>query len=165
MGGFSDRLIIGEDIEFCNRIIKHHRAILYSPEVVVFHHQRKLFRPFFRQRFIYGFSVPGIIKERREPANFFYAVPLIFLLSLSAGFIGGLFNKTVFFIWLIVIVGYLLLVLFESIRYSFEKRDVPLIFAAITIGNLVPGIGTLASLLRISVNIKKAFAAEIVHRE
>jgi len=159
LGGFNVDLIIGEDIELCNRIISYNRKILYSNEVVVFHHPRSLFRAFIRQRFIYGFSALSVIKERCIAANIFYLIPLVFLLSISAGFIVGLFNQTILLIWLLLILGSFIIVLDEAIRYSSKITEIPLTIPAIIIGTLVPGIGTLLALLEVKIDIKKAFAA------
>ena len=159
MGGFNDDLIIGEDIELCNRIVSYNRKILYSNEVVVFHHPRSLFRAFIRQRFIYGFSAISVVKENCSAANIFYLVPLVFLLSVSAGFIAGLFNQTILFIWLFLILGYFLIVLAESIQYSSKITEIPPTIPAIIIGTLIPGIGTLLALLGIKVDIKKGFSS------
>ena len=159
LGGFNEDLIIGEDIELCNRIVAYNRKILYSNEVVVFHHQRSLFRPFIRQRFIYGFSALSVVEKRCITANIFYLVPLVFLLSISVGLIVGLFHHTILLIWLSVILGYFIIVLAESIRYSSKPAEIPLTIPAIIIGTLVPGIGTLSALLGLNIDIKKAFAA------
>ena len=50
------------DIDFCNKIRSIAKKIIYSPKVKIRHKTRDL-KNFFKQRFVYGFSIQNITKE------------------------------------------------------------------------------------------------------
>lgn len=49
VGGYGSYFYGGEDTFLCLKIIKNGWKILYDPEVVVYHHRRPLFLPYFKQ--------------------------------------------------------------------------------------------------------------------
>lgn len=49
IGGWASRFYGGEDTKVCLTLIEAGHRIVYDPDVVVFHHRRRLFRPHMRQ--------------------------------------------------------------------------------------------------------------------
>ncbi|MBU1077989.1 MAG: glycosyltransferase, partial [Spirochaetes bacterium] len=80
--GFNKKLKTGEDVEFCSRIIRKGKKILYHNKVIVFHHNRSLFRPFLLQRVTYGLSVFRLLKKDPSIYNVMMFVPFFILLFL-----------------------------------------------------------------------------------
>ena len=155
--GFNEKLITGEDIELCNRIIKHNGNIFYSSGVIVYHHNRTLFKPYFQQRITYGLSVFKVLREHLSISNLFLLFPFLFLLFPLFFPFAALLIPTLSLFWIAIVMLYLLLILIESIKYSNKVLEFPYTFLAILTGNLFPGIGTLLALCRIPVNIKAIY--------
>jgi mycofactocin system glycosyltransferase len=58
LSGFNESLVVGEDVDFCWRILKLGYDIEYRPVGTVFHKHRNRLIPFCRRRFDYGTSEP-----------------------------------------------------------------------------------------------------------
>ena len=155
--GFNEQLVTGEDIEFCNRIIKENKKICYNNKVIVYHHNRSLFLPFIFQRIIYGLSVFKVFKTKPSLHSLSLFSPFFFLLFLVFGLILGIFNQIIFYIWLSVILFYLFILIIETFTYCSKVSEIPLTFIALLIGNLSPGIGSLLALFKIKLNVKKIY--------
>ena len=54
IGGFDETMLTGEDAKACHLIRGLGRKVLYAPDVIVFHHRRKLFAPHLKQMMNYG---------------------------------------------------------------------------------------------------------------
>lgn len=156
VGYFNENLIVGEDIEFCNRIIEKNKRIFYNNKVIVFHHNRSLFMPFILQRIVYGASIFKIFKEKPSINNVFLFIPLLFILFLTITFILGFFFKIFHIISLGVLSLYLFIILIESIRYS-NLIELPLTVLAMLIGNLIPGVGSALVLMKIRLNVVRIY--------
>ena len=57
-GGLDETIRVGEDVEFCWRLMKAGHRMIYTPEGTVFHKHRNDFFPCFKRRFDYGTSEP-----------------------------------------------------------------------------------------------------------
>lgn len=84
IGGFDPSLYPGEDAKLSYQITAMARMV-YAPEVVVYHHRRKLFRPFLRQMWYYGLTKPRALKARFSFRHVFFFIPTTFLLGLVGG--------------------------------------------------------------------------------
>lgn len=155
VGFFNEEFKTGEDMEFCKRLIDKEKKIYYNNEVLVYHYDRSLFKPYFYQKLTYGASVFKILKKGMGVFNLFLLAPMIFIIFLFLGLLIGFFNKTILFLWLAVVVFYLLIVFIETKRYSENLNEVFYTLVAILMGNLSPGVGSLLSLF--NPKIKDAF--------
>lgn len=155
--GFNEQFIIGEDIEFCKRIRKQNKKVYYHNRVIVYHHNRGLFLPFIFQRITYGLCIFKVIKSKISLHALSLFIPMLFLIFLISGAIISFFNKSIFQIWLFIIIFYLLILLVETIRYSSKILEIPLTFFSLLVGSLSPGIGSLLALFKISIDIKKIY--------
>ncbi|RJQ56206.1 MAG: glycosyltransferase [Nitrospiraceae bacterium] len=160
--GFNENLFTGEDIELCMRIISNKKKIFYNNKVIVYHHNRSLFKPYFLQRVTYGSTVFASLKEDifREHISFHtvsFLLPMFFLLFIIAGGIISFFSNTFLFFYLAILIFYSAIIVIESIKYSEHIKEVPLTFLSLLIGNVSPGIGSLRALLGVKTNLKSLY--------
>lgn len=155
--GFNENLITGEDIEFCNRLIEKGKKIWYSKDVVVFHHNRPLFKPFLLQRTTYGVSVFKVFKENASPTNLFLFLPLVFLLYLVIIGILAFILPSARIVLASVLITFILISGLETMRYAQSLKEIPYTFLALTLGNVTPGIGSFCSLVHYNIDIKKVY--------
>ena len=149
LDGFNENLVTGEDIDLCTRIIQKNKKILYAREVVVYHHNRSLFRPFLKQRITWGFSVFKVMKENPSLSNMFLFLPLGFILFMTFLIILSFFSSLSFMIFASIGLFYLSVIFIESLRWSEKLAEIPGTFIALILGNIFPGVGSLWALLRI----------------
>jgi GT2 family glycosyltransferase len=118
VGGFDTKFWPGEDTIFCLKIIKDlGKKIIYDPRVLVYHHRRPLFKTHLKQIASYALHRGYFVK--RFPATSFrisYFIPSIFVLGLVGGGILSIISPTVKFIYLWLMVVYLALTFFSSLR-------------------------------------------------
>lgn len=139
--GFNEKWVSAEDKDFCYRAAKKKIKGFFASDVVVYHHSRKLFKSFIKQRFVYGASVPALIRENLSVASLCLLLPLVFLLSLITMVTFSFFvSQAGITLWGVVIF-YLLVVFCESLRWSTHREEFIKTFFAIILGNLVPAIG------------------------
>lgn len=111
LSGFNTNFWPGEDTKLCLDITKKlGRKIIYDPNVLVYHHRRRLFIPHLRQVASYGLHRGYFAK--RYPATslrIVYFIPSAFLLYLLSGGILLWFDAALRIIYLSILCLYLLL--------------------------------------------------------
>jgi hypothetical protein len=155
LGGMNEALFTGEDLDFCARLIAHGYPILYRPDVQVYHENRRLGQ-FVLQRLTYGASVPGLLRQRVRLKFLLLLLPALFLSFLLTWPIGFVWPA---WFWLqgAIAVLYGSVVLVEAMRHSEDLRDLPGTAVALILGNLVPGIGTLAQVFGLVADWRKVY--------
>lgn len=91
VGGFDSTYYPGEDTKLCLAIKEKGYRILYSPEVIVWHHRRPLFPNHFRQ--IANYALHRGFFTKRYPATSLkvaYLLPSLFLLGTLFGWVPSL---------------------------------------------------------------------------
>lgn len=151
LGGFDTSYWPGEDTKLCLDITKKMgKKIVYAPDVVVYHHRRKLFRPHLKQIWRYGVNRGYFVKEFPETSRRVgYFLPSIFSLGLVFGGITYYINYYLFMLFVLVVSIYVALVASASARAALEGSDVRLIglvFAGIVFTHLFYGMGFLKGL-------------------
>jgi cellulose synthase/poly-beta-1,6-N-acetylglucosamine synthase-like glycosyltransferase len=144
------------------RIISMKKKIFYNNEVIVYHHNRSLFKPFFLQRVTYGSTVFTSLKQDifREHISFqtvSFLLPMFFTLFIIAGGIISFFSKLFATFYLAILTFYSAIIIVESIRYSDHIKEVPLTFLSLLIGNISPGIGSFLALSGVKLNLMKLY--------
>jgi glycosyltransferase involved in cell wall biosynthesis len=118
VGGFPIDFWPGEDTKLCLDLIqKFGRGIMYDPNLVVFHHRRRLFIKFLEQVSRYG-------RHRGQFARIYpqtsrlpgYFVPSLFTLGLIFGPLLMIVFKPLALLYFGFVLMYLLILLLESIR-------------------------------------------------
>ncbi|OQX78938.1 MAG: hypothetical protein B6D56_08075 [Candidatus Omnitrophica bacterium 4484_70.1] len=123
IGGFSSDLLTAEDAELCFNIKKIGKKILYSPEVMVFHHRRPIFKLHFQQIFIYARDKSKLLKKlswKEKLERVCYYVLPIGLISFLTIIILSLFLKKLLKFSISMIGIYTFLILIES--FTKNKR-------------------------------------------
>jgi len=155
MGGMDATLSGGEDVEFCKRLANLKKPILYRPDVLVYHKNRR-FSQFVLQRFAYGgMTVDAAIKH---PAWTFFKtlLPAMMVLFLLTGLVLP-WLPLWSWIYAPVVVLYLAVLSIEAFRHAPRVTDVPGAFAAMVVATLVPGIGALAQLIGVMPALRKIY--------
>ena len=116
LGGFKTTFWPGEDTILCLEITKKlKKKIVYDPEVLVYHHRRHLFRPHLKQIANYALHRGYFVKKFPETSmRFAYFLPSIWLLTLVLGLFLSLLCLPIRIVYIVVIVLYFLIVLFNS---------------------------------------------------
>lgn len=91
IGGFDIGLLTGEDSKLCFQIKENNKKVVYSPDVVIYHHRRPLFMPHLKQIYQYGLDKGRVIREFNGFNRYFYYMPSFFVIGLSGGAVLSLF--------------------------------------------------------------------------
>lgn len=91
LGGFSEEMRFGEDIDFSLRLFKSGYNVCLFPEAFVFHKRRIDFKKFFRQ--VYNSGIARIHLQRRHPGSMkpVHMLPALFTLGCAILVIGQFF--------------------------------------------------------------------------
>jgi GT2 family glycosyltransferase len=113
-GGFDSTFYPGEDTKLCLEIKKLGFRILYSPDILVYHHRRDLFPNHFRQVANYARHRGYFAKTYPETSfKLKYFVPSFFLIFTVAGFLTAPFSTLAALVyWLVMAVYFLIDVIF-----------------------------------------------------
>ena len=154
--GMDEKIYIGEDVDFCNRIKKNNLLILYNPNAQIFHFARK-FKYFLIQRFLYGTCVFEVISFTHFFSYSQYLLPLLILLYLVLTLIISFFNYVFIYFFIVPFVALLILFLYESFmitnKFSLVLKHTLLFFLNL----LFFGSGSFFALLNIKINRKKLY--------
>lgn len=116
VGGYDSNYYPGEDTKLCLDIVESGKKIIYSPDVLVYHHRRRVFKQHLKQATNYakhrGYFAKALPKTSCKPA---YFIPSLFVLGLFNGPILSYFIPILWYFYFAVIVLYLIL-LATSIR-------------------------------------------------
>ena len=156
IGGMNEKIYIGEDKDMCDKLNKI-KKIMYSPDVLIYHKVRD-FIPFILQRFSYGTSIFDIIKNNKkiELNNIQYFIPLcvvvlymVYPFFIDTLIIGQLIVSLILFLNSVI--------LFESIRISFNPLKFLTIVILIKLNILSFGLGSIAKIMGLKKSIKKIY--------
>lgn len=107
VGGFSTKYYGGEDTKLCLEIVKSGKKILYSPEVLVFHHRRPLLFGHLKQIANVGLHRGYFVKMYPQTSRrLFYFLPSIVVMVLFLGLLLSAFSKIVAAMLLLSLAGY-----------------------------------------------------------
>ncbi len=130
IGGFDPEFWPGEDTKLCLDLInKTGKKILYDPEVVVYHHRRELFKPHLKQISRYGVhrgQFARIFPETSRKLQYF--IPSLFILGLVFGPVLSLVNRWFLYFYLLALISYIFILLFETARVLNKKKNFLLTF-------------------------------------
>ena len=158
VGGMNECLFTAEDIAFCDALRNAGLRVYYTPDVLVYHKNRN-FCAFVNQRLTYGACLSILVhlfKNRRYhtiairllPAAFCLftlSIPMVLVWPLWAPMYAGMLGL------------YLTLTFGEACRRSQSVGDLPGTFAAIVVGNLGVGVGTIGQVLGIMPDLRRLY--------
>lgn len=108
--GFDSNYYPGEDTKLCMDIVNTGKKLIYSPDVLVYHHRRRLFRAHLKQVTNYakhrGYFVKKLPQTSLRPA---YFIPTAFTLGLAVGPVLSVFFPVLWWVYGGVIVLYVIL--------------------------------------------------------
>lgn len=129
IGFFNEKLIRGQDMEFSLRLKKVGLKTLLVPEIVSYYYARSDLKSFIKHNFINGlwailpFKYTNII-----PVSLRHLVPLEFVLSLFGALILSLFWDFFWWIFVFIILSYIAVNFYFSLRIAVKEKDGRLIF-------------------------------------
>lgn len=126
VGGFDSSFYPGEDTKLCLDIVKKlGKRIRYSPDVVVWHHRRTLYKGHLRQVANYAMHRGFFVKALPDTScKLTYFIPSLFLLGIIAGPVISLIYKPILYLYGTILIIYAFLVFlslgkFKSARLLF----------------------------------------------
>lgn len=156
LGGMDENLLTGEDIEFCFRVRERGGVIQYSPKVAVFHRDREL-RPYVMQRLTYGASVPKLLARTPSIRKAYLLGPAFIVLYLASGAL-ALVAPQYLWPYLAGVIALSLVLAAEAFRHAQRLIDVPGVFSLLTIGLLMPGVGTILSAVGVLPDVRRFYS-------
>ncbi len=146
---FHEELATGEDMVFCSEMRAAGCRVVYRPDVRVYHHRRKLLRPFMQQFFGYGLNKGRLWRMGSDIAYRWHALPTLFLLYLAVAVLGTplVGGWMAWALW-IPLLAYLLVVTVESARMAGSFGEFILCIPAFLASHLSYGAGYLAGYLK-----------------
>ncbi|MCX7882516.1 MAG: glycosyltransferase [Brevinematales bacterium] len=100
VGGFDSTYYPGEDTKLCLAIKEAGYRILYSPQVVVWHHRRSLFPHHFRQIANYALHRGFFAKHYPQTSlKLPYLLPSFFLVGVGCGWLGGIVYSPLWWVY------------------------------------------------------------------
>lgn len=138
VGGFDSNFYPGEDTKLCLDILqKAKKKILYDPEILVYHHRRKVFGEHLKQVTNYAKHRGYFAKKLPETSlKLAYFIPSLFTLGLVAGPVLSAFFPVLWYVYGIIIGIYVILVL-----VSIRKAENIKIWGLAAIGIFLTHIG------------------------
>jgi len=140
LGGFKSLFWPGEDTVLCLNITeKLKKKIVYDPEVLVYHHRRRLFIPHLRQVKNYALHRGYFVKKFPETSfKLSFFLPSIFASGLAVGGILSIITPFIRSIFLAGVLVYLFLVFLSSLS-SKNPILILLVFLGIILTHLTYG--------------------------
>lgn len=143
LNGMNETLEVGEDTDFCARMIASGYGVYFNPKAIVYHYDREI-AAYFRQRMVRGAGVyellSGSTAQKKNLYTYILLQPvfaLLFWLSFPIGF----WWLSWFYLMAIIVGIYLLLIIMEAFKHSTSGKDIPIVSALILAGNILPGVG------------------------
>lgn len=148
IGGFDNTYWPGEDTILCLKITRDlKKKIIYDPDVLVYHHRRRLFKEHVNQVTNYATHRGFFVKKFPETSfRLGYFVPSLFVLGIILGGILSFYFSIIKTIYFSVLILYLILVIIESIGLKKMKLGI-LVFLGIITTHIVYGIWFIKGLL------------------
>jgi len=124
VGGFDTSFWPGEDTFLCLKILETHKKMIYSPEVLVFHHRRNLFKGHLNQIKNYGLHRGYFAKKYPKTSlRFEYFIPSVFVLFLLTGAIASSSSSLASGIYSLILTMYLVFIVASSLSLVFAAKE------------------------------------------
>jgi GT2 family glycosyltransferase len=154
--GFNNNYWPGEDTFLCDKLKKINKKILYSPDLIVFHHRREGFFNHLKQISGYGFHRGYFARKYKKTSlKLIYFLPSIFILTFFLAIINLIFFNNLFYL-LILLLFYsalLIFLIFKILKYEALYISIGTLPNIIS-SHIIYGISFLKGLLTFS-NIEK----------
>lgn len=121
-GMYDETMVRNQDDELSFRIRKAGGKIIQSGSIRIGYYPRDRFLQLFKQFLQYGFWKTIVVRKHPMQASVRHFIPAIFVLVMSAMAVGGLFDRGILVMWLVVSAAYLICVAVESFRVCETSR-------------------------------------------
>lgn len=128
IGGFDETIFPCEENDLMFRVKQAGYKLLYVPDLVVYHRHKSSIKAFFKQLLRYGASRGRLVKKHPGVLKPVHVLPSIFVIGLLAGSVLSYIIRSFLYIYLAVLLGYLITILFVSLKKAVYKRDYRLIY-------------------------------------
>ena len=147
LGGFDTSFWPGEDTIACLQITKNlEKKIVYAPDVLVYHHRRKLFNQHLKQVWSYAVHRGYFVKRFPETSRrLTYFMPTLFVMGLIMGSILSILNPIAQVFFLAALSFYFFLITLESLINT-KLIMVPVVISGIFSTHVTYGVGFLKGL-------------------
>jgi glycosyltransferase involved in cell wall biosynthesis len=169
-GKFNENLARGQDMEFNLRLKKGGARTLMLPDIESYYYARSDLRSFWKHNWSNGvWAILPFLYSSVTPVSWRHLVPLVFVASLAASLVLGLFVPLFGWLFLAVVVAYTMADLSASAQIAWRERDVryllamPLIFAMLHVGYGLGSLWGVVRLLGTPLFWKKLFGLEVRH--
>jgi len=144
-GGFNSNLWPGEDTKLCYQLVyKLGKKIIYDPDILVYHHRRKVFGPHLKQIASYAIHRGYFARILPETSfRFGYPLPTLFILVLLISFLLSFTHSVFRLVGLSLIGVYSLALLITATQVYFQEKKFKLallVIPAIFLTHLVYGL-------------------------
>ena len=152
IGLFNENLVRSQDMEFNLRLKKAGGKILLAPDIVCYYYPKSNFWDFFLHNIQDGIWAVYPLKFVKMPFKFRHYIPFVFVFSLLATALLGLFSQIFFCLFLLILGLYFLANMYFSIKICLEQKNLryllvmPVAFAVRHFGY---GLGSLWGIARI----------------
>ncbi len=133
VGYFEEEFAISEDAEFNWRIRQAGHKIFYSPKIKSYYYPRDSVFSYVKQIFRYGILRVNVLKKHFDSIKLLHLIPPLFVVALIFGFIFSAFSKTVFYLFIGMLIVYFTLNLIASFIAVFPKKMKYFIFLPVLI--------------------------------
>lgn len=140
IGGYESGLATGEDSKLGFALRKAGYKIVYTPEVIVYHHRRPLYIPHLKRVFQHGRDKAKILKTNFSNDKLIYFIPSMFFIGVTAGFGISTVNPRWAIPYILVLAVYSVFVGYESYSNNNLKLTF-LVFSGMFLTHLSYGLG------------------------
>lgn len=147
VGGYDSNFYPGEDTKLCMDIVNHGKKLLYDPNILVYHHRRKMFKGHLKQITNYA-KHRGFFAKRlpQTSLRLSYFIPTIFDIGLVGGLIICQFISILWYVYFGVLMLYFALAMY-SLRKCGNMRLFIISLAGIFVTHVSYGIYFVKGLL------------------
>ncbi len=149
IGGFDPHLYPGEEINLFSKLSDIGYKLFYSPDMIVYHKRRPLFRPHLEQIFGYGKGRGQAVRQREDAFSYLLLIPILFSLAIIASPFLLLLDRIFRYLVYTGLISYLILDILFSIQIIIKVKKTiifPLLLVSFFLHHLLYGLGLLSGL-------------------
>jgi cellulose synthase/poly-beta-1,6-N-acetylglucosamine synthase-like glycosyltransferase len=141
----------GEEIVLCGSISKElKKKIIYDPQVIVYHHRRRLYLPHLKQIWSYGMVKGSLLKSYSRYIRPQFFLPSLLVVGLLAGFFLAVVNPIIRLFYVSAVIAYVFLSALSGILICFREKSLRLsvlVFGGIIATHITYGLAFVRGLL------------------
>lgn len=119
----------GEEIVLCGRVTNDLKnKIIYDPNVVVYHHRRRLFLQHLRQIWKYGAVKGYLLKKYPQYVRSVFFLPSFLVLGLFGGLPWAMLNPVAAYVYFSLSLVYVFILLINSVFVGLRKKSIKVAF-------------------------------------